>query len=379
MAHLHAVFYNDPDLYPPIINSARLLSAHGHTLRLTCRSTVQQWRVAYPTPVQVQRISAGGVSWRAYSSFIARVLGTAGTPPDILVGHDMHGLLPAWLLSRRFRRPLLYHCHDFTDDAKPLALGGRVVRWFERRLAPTADLVIVPDASRAQFIRHALRLTRPPLIVGNAPLAVPPPDQGRLMADLQERGHAFSKVLFRQGRIGAGHGLEVTLRSMSHWADPTWGFVVMGFGEPDYLQHIHTLAESLGVAHQFVTLPPVMYDEVAQFTVGATAGHAIYEPISINHRFAGTASNKILEYMAAGLPLLTSDQPDIRILVARFACGILVDPTSPTAIAHGVNQLLGDSHTAHQLGQAARQAFSTELNYSTQFAPVLQWIAEVVR
>jgi glycosyltransferase involved in cell wall biosynthesis len=298
---------------------------------------------------------------------------------DLFIGHDMHGLLPAWLLSRRYHRPLIYHCHDFTDDNISITVGARIVHWFERRLARTADLVIVPDASRAQFIRHALRLTRPPLVVGNAPLAVPPPDQGRLMTLLQAQGLAFSKVLFRQGRIGAGHGLEVTLRSMSQWADPTWGFVVMGFSEPDYLQHIHTLAESLGVAHQFVTLPPVMYDEVSKFTVGATAGHAVYEPIHINNRFIATASNKILEYMAAGLPLLTSDQPDIRILVARFACGILVDPTSPTAIAHGVNQLLGDSHTAHQLGQAGRQAFSTELNYSTQFAPVVQWIAEVVR
>ena len=57
---LQAVFYNNPDTYPPIVNSARLAAEAGFTLDLLCRANGEQWDVFYPPQVHVRRIDTRG-------------------------------------------------------------------------------------------------------------------------------------------------------------------------------------------------------------------------------------------------------------------------------------------------------------------------------
>lgn len=374
---IQSIFYANPDSYPPIINSARVSSAAGHQMHIFCRTTGAPPNVTYPPFVTVERMSVNARNTMlAYLAFVRMTLRQSDGSASVFVGHDMHGFLIARLLSARFHRPLVYHCHDFAERGPSLALGGRLVKTFEERYARTAEIVIVPDAERAQAMGTALRLPRPPLIVANAPLKRPELST-RLQELLAERGHDFSRILFRQGRIGVGHAIEATVRSLPHWQDPSWGFVVMGFADDDYINHLHSVARQEGVGDRFVILPPVAYDEVARFTTGASVGHALYEPLHVNNRYITTASNKIMEYMAAGLPILTSDQPGLRALVERYNCGLTADESDPASIAAAVNALLGDPQRARQMGANGANAFDEEFRYDKQFAPVLAAITEL--
>ena len=327
---LQAIFYNNPDGYPPIVNSARLLAAEGYGLDILCREYGPQWGIPYPAGVTLHRIAPPSTSSLvAYFHFIWQAWRQADRNASIFVGHDMHGFLPAYLLARRKRKPVIYHCHDFVIDNARLALGGRLVKAFEQRYARQADLVIVPDAARAAVMARALGLERPPLVVANAPLQANQASGDTLRQALARLGLQFEQVLFRQGRIGPGHALENTLRSMPHWADERWGFVVMGLVEDAYRQALRQLAQEMGAAGRFVILPPVAYDQVAAYTPAAAAGHALYDPIHVNNQHITTASNKIMEYLAAGVPLLVSDRPDLRRFVDRYHCGLAADETSP--------------------------------------------------
>ncbi len=377
--HIQAIFYNNPDLYPPIVNSARLLAQAGITLDLFCREDGGQWRVSYPAGAQVRRIDTrAGSSWREYGGFVAQVIRRADKHAALFVGHDMHGLLPARLLASRYHRPLVYHCHDYAERRSPLPLGSRLVRAFQQAFARTADLVVVPDAERGAVMAQELRLKRSPLAVANAPLARPAEGGQALRQALYQQGLALEQVVFRQGRIGTGHAIEVTLHSMPLWTDKTWGFVVMGVGEPAYLDRLSALAQALGVERRFAILPPVGYDEVAHFTPGADLGHALYEPVHINNVHIATASNKIMEYMAAGLPLLVSDTPALRALVERYGCGLTADHNRPESVAATVNCLLGDPARARQMGAAAARAFEQVFCYERQFAPALDAIRALI-
>jgi hypothetical protein len=95
----------------------------------------------------------------------------------------------------------------------------RVVRDFEQRFARTANLVIVPDVDRAKVMNQELRLQHSPLIVANAPLNYVNIQSQRLNVALALQGKMFERIVFRQGRIGDGHAIEATLRSISHWRD----------------------------------------------------------------------------------------------------------------------------------------------------------------
>jgi glycosyltransferase involved in cell wall biosynthesis len=288
----------------------------------------------------------------------------------------MYGLLPATILARRYRRSLIYHCHDFAENGRSVPLGSSVSRIIERRIVHQADLVIVPDAARAEVVAQELRLKHRPLVVANAPVHRLDGSGSALHWALTQQDKRFTRILLRQGTIGSGHAIEATLQSMLHWNDPTWGFVIMGFGDPAYLEHLRGLANALGVERQFAILPRVRYDEIGQFTLGADAGHGLYEPVHINNIHIATASNKIMEYMAAGLPTLVSDTPALRALVTTHQCGMTADESNPMSIAVAVNQLFANPDQMRAMGAAAVHAFEQEFCYERQFAPVLEKIQE---
>lgn len=364
------VFYANPDRYPPIVNSLRLLTAAGYQTGLFCRRTDEDLAVSLPDRANILRIdNRGRRSWLEYLSFVWAVLRRAKGDACLFVGHDMHGLLPAWLLSRRFRRPLVYHCHDFVEKAEG---GGRYIKIFEPFLARSADLVIVPDAERGGEIARKLALGEFPLIVANAPLRQRKASGEDLLHTLETRGRHYQRILLRQGCIGPGHAIEATIRSMPLWASREWGFVLVGIGESEYLHTLTELARELCVEEQLAILPPVSYDEVLKLTPGADVGHALYEPVHINNRYITTASNKIMEYMAAGLPLLVSDRPSLRAFVETHGCGLTADEALPETIAASINTLLGDPELARRLGDAGRKAFLEDFTYERQFAPVLE-------
>jgi glycosyltransferase involved in cell wall biosynthesis len=375
---VQAIFYSNPDGYPPIINSARVLAAAGHQVDILCRATDSSPKVVYPSQVTVRRLSLDADNtWRAYLDFTFQALRRADTTATVFVGHDMHGYLVARLVAARGHRPVIYHCHDFAERGEGIPLGGRLVRAFEKRFARTADLVIVPDRERGAVVASELRLRTPPLIVANAPLSAPSRIGLALQQALAERGLHFSGILWRQGRVGEGHGIEMTIRSLPLWRNRNWGLVIMGPGEAAYIEYLRSVAQSCGVAEQFVYLPPVGYDQVADFTPGAQVGHSLYDPVNVNHQYATTAANKIMEYMAAGLPVLASDRPGLRALVERYECGLTADESDPASIAAAVITLLGDTQRARQMGANGARAFEEEFRYDKQFAPVLAAITEL--
>jgi starch synthase len=148
----------------------------------------------------------------------------------------------------------------------------------------------------------------------------------------------------------------------------------MGPGDASYQKHLLQVANELGVQKQFAILPPVGYDEVAQFTASADVGHALYQPTNVNNIHISTASNKIMEYMSASLPLLVSDRPALRSLVEQYRCGATADEANPYSIAGAINDILSDPNSVLRMGAASRQAFETVFCYDRQFAPVIDAI-----
>lgn len=366
------VQYSNPDLTPPIVNQVRLLARAGWRVDMISRDYAQPPSVTYPDSAHVARLNGGGRSAAGeYLHFVRRVLRDADPAARVVVGHDLHGFVAARLLGWRRGIPVVYHCHDLSPAWDGATWGGRAVAMLERRYARSADLVVVPDAGRAEVVARALHLERPPLVVANGPLASIPRKGGGLAAALHRRGFTFGRVVLRQGRIAPGHALEATVRSMPLWGNQEWGFAIIGAADRTYLDELERMASSLGVAHRFAILPEVSYDEIHDFTADADLGLGLYEPVHVNNRYISTASNKIMEYMAAGVPVVVSDTPEMRRFIAEYRCGVTADEADPTAIARAVNRVLGCPAETREMGCAGREAFGQVFCYERQYAPVL--------
>ncbi len=75
---------------------------------------------------------------------------------------------------------------------------------------------------------------------------------------------------------------------------------------------------------------------------------------------------KFFEYMAAGLPIICSDFPAWRAVVAAHAVGICVDPDDPAAAGAAVSWLAAHPREAHAMGERGRHLVETRFNWASQ-------------
>jgi len=73
--------------------------------------------------------------------------------------------------------------------------------------------------------------------------------------------------------------------------------------------------------------------------------------------------NKLFEYMACGIPVIASNFQEIRIIVNKSNCGILIDPTNTKEITDAILWLLEHPEEAEQMGENGRRAVEETYNW----------------
>jgi glycosyltransferase involved in cell wall biosynthesis len=114
--------------------------------------------------------------------------------------------------------------------------------------------------------------------------------------------------------------------------------------------------------------------EMRDILARSVAGVVTFLP-EPNHIFA--QPNKMFEYMSAGIPVIASDFPLWREIVAGNECGLLVDPQDPASIATAIDALVGDRALARRLGENGRRAVLERYNWSAEEKKLVDFYAEV--
>lgn len=102
---------------------------------------------------------------------------------------------------------------------------------------------------------------------------------------------------------------------------------------------------------------------VADLLAGARAGLVVHQPIPNE---VDAQPIKTFEYMSVGLPVIASDFPAWRAIIEPAQCGLLVDPTSPDAIAGAMQWILDHPQEARQMGERGRQAAIQTYNWQPE-------------
>ena len=93
------------------------------------------------------------------------------------------------------------------------------------------------------------------------------------------------------------------------------------------------------------------------------AGISILKPIK---NFVGSYSTKIFEYMAIGLPVITSNFPLYKDVVERYDCGYCIDPNSPEELANKMEGLIKSETDVNRMGVNGSNAIKSHFNWASE-------------
>jgi len=256
---------------------------------------------------------------------------------DIAILHDPELLLAAGAARKQI--PIVWDVHE--DTAAALGLKA----WLPRPARPVARLAVHRIEAIAERRLHlmlaepayAQRFHREHPVVPNypyVPAAVPPPAADRVayVGWLSEARGALDLVAL--ARLLAPHRIRVEL---------------IGPADAQVLPIVEQAATE-GVLEWTGYLPN---DEALRRVDGALAGLVLLhdEP---NYRHS--LPTKVVEYMARGVPVITTPLPEAVRLVEAHECGLVVPWSDPDAVAKAVLTLRDDARWRLSLGDNGHTA-----------------------
>lgn len=289
----------------------------------------------------------------AYSAWAGRLLAPHLETLRVVHVRDPWGALPAITAGGRHRLvyevnglPSIEMTHTWPSLA-PVTLAK--LRELEDFCLDHADAVVVPSAVIGATVaaRGVLesKITLVPNGADPAPRAAP------------------GDYLIYVGALQPWQGVDVLLRAFARLADLTELRLVICSSVPEKrARPLQRLAERIGVAERVDWRFQLPHDEVAGWLAGAAISVAPLTGCARNLD-QGCAPLKILESMAAGVPVVASDLPAVRELMTDGEHGRLITADRPAELARTLRVLLEYPDAGRAMGERARARIADGLTW----------------
>jgi glycosyltransferase involved in cell wall biosynthesis len=103
----------------------------------------------------------------------------------------------------------------------------------------------------------------------------------------------------------------------------------------------------------------------------------MYKPVSKKLEYIASATNKLFEYAACGLPAIVPDLSNYRDFLRGEEWVAYADPYDPVSIANAAESILANRGEYARRSIAARRYFTERYHYERVFEPLLPRIIEL--
>ncbi|WP_081011240.1 glycosyltransferase family 4 protein [Pseudomonas monteilii] len=287
---------------------------------------------------------------------------------NVIHAHDVNTLPTAWLAARLSRARLVYDAHEISTSREGYNKLRNIVGSIESKLMPKTDANITTTDARAKYFARAYGISRP-TVLQNRPRLTAPFKSNRIREELELT--APWPIIVYQGGLQQGRGLEKLIRTAPYVLQAY--FVFIGSGR--LTQHLDELSKGLNLQDRVHFIPTVALGDLPSYTSSADIGVQPIENTCLNHYT--TDSNKLFEYLIAGLPVVATDFPEIRRIVLGHDVGLLVPPNDSESLAYALNSLIHNIQLRQSYAANARSAAKT-LNWEEQESRLVSLYQQVL-
>ncbi|MCX7977174.1 MAG: glycosyltransferase family 4 protein [Bellilinea sp.] len=286
-------------------------------------------------------------------------------PKDFQAVHacDFDTVLPALLIGRLRKIPLIYDIFDFYADhlrRTPNWIKS-LIRKVDLWVIGQADAVIlVDDSRRSQIAGSKPRLLE---VVYNSPEDWQPNNH-------LEKDNRFSLQIAYIGLLQRERGIFELLDVLQ--THPEWGLDVAGFGGDE--DEIRKRALNLPNVRWHGRIP---YETALRLSAGTDVLIATYDPAIPNHRYS--SPNKIFEAMMLARPIIVAKDTNMDLIIQRYNCGVIVPYGDRVALEEALRFLEHNPDERQRMGQNGRMAYETQYGWPIMKERLIRLYEKVVK
>lgn len=249
---------------------------------------------------------------------------------DAYHAHDIEALFclyPAALVRRKI---LVYDSHEIWTRLHAFS-NLKKIQWLfnliEKIGVKKARLVITVNQSVAHYLKK--RYHKPTVAIYNYP------KKENVHSSSLKKRYPGKKLIIYVGGFNEGRGLEETIEAAKFLPNDIL-IIFMGYG--NWQGRIEDLIKKENLQKKVLILKPVPPEKVIGFIRGADLGLCLIQKTSLSYYYS--SPNKIYQYVAAEIPILGSDFPEISAVVKKYQVGVVIEPNNPKMIAKKIIWML---------------------------------------
>ncbi|HDP76538.1 MAG TPA: glycosyltransferase [Bacteroidales bacterium] len=342
---------------------ANSLSGKGFTVKVYCRNhstfsiTTTNFKVKYLKSV----FKKGPLFYLIYNTKIFfRIL---FSQLDIIYSNDLDTLPGCALGSLVKRKKLIYDSHELFTEI-PELINRPIIKFIwriqERIFIKRAKAVITVSDGVATELAKRYRINKVE-VIRNFPVRTN-------TKTLREK----QPTLIYQGVLNVGRGIELAIDMMKQL--PGYKLLIVGSGDVEIKLRKQMRENNLFDRVQF--LGQLTPDNLKLITPTAWLGLSLEEDMGLNYRYA--LPNKLFDYIAANVPVLVSDLPEMRKVVEEFEIGIVASSRNPIELANQIADLLDDKKRYESISKNVKKA-AEQLTWQNEEPKLLNLINGVIK
>ena len=167
--------------------------------------------------------------------------------------------------------------------------------------------------------------------------------------------------IFYIGAISNDRGLDTTIKALKILKAKKVDFKMHYIGKID--KSLIGDLELENLEEDIIFHGRMKLDDGYELSKSAKVGLAVLKPIK---NYETSYSTKIFEYMAIGLPLITSKFKLYQDVVEKFDCGICIDPYSPVELAEAIEKLFYDKELSQKYAKNGYEVVNSLYNWENE-------------
>lgn len=256
--------------------------------------------------------------------------------------------------------------------ADHLLRNPKFIAAVERYCVPRVDRVmVVVDENGERLQRMGVPAERIALVSNTPPAAA-----ATRQAPRRERAEGAPLALSYLGVVEVSRGIDVAIEGVRVLRDQGRAVRLDVVGGGKDLEFCRQRARELGLGEDAVRFYGfVPHAQAIELTAQADVGLL---PHRTHEMWNTTIPNKLFDYMAAGMPIVTADAVPFARIVRETGAGEVFPSGQPAELARAVGRFF-DPAEREACGRAGRQAIVSKYNWERDAARMMECLDGVVR